>query len=237
MCSWSVSRSSNFASFLEDIYIYLASLHFLNDLFPDDNYSNFSWRIDKLSSITFLLYQRLEIFRVLLADLLSWKELEGSEFKQRRPKYPFTKSRNSLRNFEPGMEIFFAFEITTSSIDGTSFSSSYPLFCFRNEETLSADIMLLPVHALWHGGPTLSVSRRTCSKATIGAANKTGGSRILEINHRSIDGNLSSFSALLLRIFFFLGDDTTGLLAKRTNSKRTSWRRRSILFLYLSCQL
>lgn len=126
MCSWSVSRSSNFASFLEDIYIYLASLHFLNDLFPDDNYSNFSWRIDKLSSITFLLYQRLEIFRVLLADLLSWKELEGSEFKQRRPKYPFTKSRNSLRNFEPGMGIFFAFEITASSIDGTSFSSSYP---------------------------------------------------------------------------------------------------------------
>lgn len=108
-----------------------------------------------------------------------------------------------FRNYDPFLP---------SSIDGTSFSSSFALFCFRNEETLSADIMLLPVHALWHGGPTLSVSRRTCSKA-IGAAN-TGGAGYSRLAHRSIDGNLSSFSVLSFYAFFFLEDDTPAYLQK-----------------------
>lgn len=126
-----------------------------------------------------------------------------------------------FRNYDPFLP---------SSIDGTSFSSSFALFCFRNEETLSADIMLLPVHALWHGGPTLSVSRRTCSKA-IGAAN-TGGAGYSRLAHRSIDGNLSSFSVLSFYAFFFSGGRYTGLLAKRTN-RRISWNiSEEILFFF-----
>lgn len=100
MCSWSVSRS--IVRFFELCLVSRGHIC----ISPNDNYSNFCRRIDQLFLITRPFFIISEVRNVLAIEsallFCSWKELEGSKFKQRRPEYPRATSNheNSLRNFE-----------------------------------------------------------------------------------------------------------------------------------------